>query len=540
MYAGYQAGYYDEQQQYFEPTGAYAGQAPGYPSTSMPQSGVPYGYPHQEYYAATYGPTYDANGYAYDPALMPAAGGHYPAHFQIGMQQHASEQQLLQQYRAPNAIPPRPPSSTPSGSSARLSMASSGAASRSNPYQQQHQHHLSGTSTPGTSVASAQHLPATPASSGSPQSQPHAGSSSFGSLGGVGSLPPRPTFDPAAPQSGSSSQGPLPGHPSSGALLRPSPIPRLGGQPSQSRQQDVGSSGRRPSASHGNQLLEKLPALPPRPVVQHEVPPSLAWLGSVDEGPSTGGSKEAEELSTSTPAQLDADAKAYIASLHAAVQAYQSREEAMQLRVEAMAFRPNESWTALRIEKGDEAAVRHEKESETAQPAGEGEEKSITKEESLRPPASILGVRLLRKVVQLQKENEELGVLLSRKLNLTEDHASQAGDAVNGVRAGGDEKKQLLSDLSDAHSLLSSLSIALKEAEGRANKAEAALQVAVQSRSRGIMEASPVRGQQGPQQGAAATVAGGRRPEQLRGQQHPQRGGKGKHQQRDGTGAGGG
>lgn len=230
-----------------------------------------------------------------------------------------------------------------------------------------------------------------------------------------------------------------------GAVVRPAAVPRLGSQMMQQQQSEGGASS---ISNKGNvlgvQLLQKLPPLPPLPAVRQDVPAALSWLQSSAAAKHglDGDGKEVDQ-NAAPSVELDGEARGYITSLHDAVQAYERREEAMQLRLEAMAFRPTESWTALRIERGDEEDVEVE---EKEKADGDVASSSI----GPAPPASVLGVRLLRKVTELQRENEELGALLSKRLGLEEQEDAAKGEAavtVNGVPPQSGEVDKLLGDL---------------------------------------------------------------------------------------------
>lgn len=100
------------------------------------------------------------------------------------------------------------------------------------------------------------------------------------------------------------------------------------------------------------------------------------------------------------------DAEDELEKLRAALEAAQKREEAWELRLEALGMQPSLALQAHRADLGEEVGE-------------DGETKEGEKQEEGKT-APVLGVRLLQRVHALQVENEELGEMLARKLGLDE------------------------------------------------------------------------------------------------------------------------
>jgi hypothetical protein len=240
----------------------------------------------------------------------------------------------------------------------------------------------------------------------------------------------------------------------------------------------------------GQQLLDRLPPLPPLPV-EPERPASLADLEPTED-PAPRRKSELAEHESGTPAIADGnqpeeaeETRRYLSSLLAVIEAYKAREDAMQLRMEALAFRPAESWKSISAEMSlvskDKTTSFPRDNASSATEGTKGEDQKET-EDSLGP-APVLGVRLLRKISELQKENEELGELLSLKHGL--EQAEMPHEEQSEVSA--KELEQTRADLEDAQQLLDKLSGELKASEARAERAERALEATVQSKSVGVL-----------------------------------------------------
>lgn len=298
-------------------------------------------------------------------------------------------------------------------------------------------------------------------------SVPPSAGSSIGSGHGVSSLPIKPQVGSAG---GTMSVAP--------ATIDRAGAQTAGWQQSTSASPLPLSSTARSTQQHpvaNSQIFERLPSIPPQPTLS-AVPPSLIEL-------SQGAAKEeSSEQRRAEKVILDSSAQQYVADLIQAVGAYQTRDEAMSLRMEALAFQPLSSWNQI-LRQPDRNTKTEER---------IGRDTAVSPEFGADGAASVTGVRLLRKVVDLQRENEELGELLSHKLDLDGQGAGV------GSAAPAQDMGNLADELKDAHTLIAAMSNALKEAEKKAARAEAALQVAVQSRSIGILEHSPQQQQKQP------------------------------------------
>ncbi|CAO1615965.1 unnamed protein product [Jaminaea pallidilutea] len=302
-------------------------------------------------------------------------------------------------------------------------------------------------------------------------SVPPSAGSSIGSGHGVSSLPIKPKVESAG---GTMSVAP--------AAIDRAGARTAGWQQSTSASPLPHSSAASNSQQHpvaNSQIFERLPTIPPQPTLS-ALPPSLIEL-------SQGAAKqESSEQRRAEKVILDSSAQQYVADLIQAVGAYQARDEAMSLRMEALAFQPLSSWNQILRDRQPGRNMKTEEriDGDTA----------VSPETGADGAASVTGVRLLRKVVDLQRENEELGELLSQKLDLDGQGAGVSSAAP------AQDVGNLADELKDAHTLIAAMSDALKEAEKKAARAEAALQVAVQSRSVGILEHSPQQQQKQPVQ----------------------------------------
>lgn len=232
---------------------------------------------------------------------------------------------------------------------------------------------------------------------------------------------------------------------------------------------------REPEVALGRQLLDKMPPLPPLAQMP-ETPPSMAELDLVKSGKEEGEDKD-------ETSRVDAEARLYLSSLLQVVASYKAREEALQYRIQALALSPKEVWPIIEKEAKD-LGVDDEEFTRSLRGQINGESKEQGTER-----ASVLGVRLLRKYITLQKENDELGRLLTRQLDLNDEaeRKKTPGQPQVDTSAKAEEDKSALqnleAELSDAQELIASMSAALKKAEARATSAERALQVVVDAKS---------------------------------------------------------
>lgn len=189
--------------------------------------------------------------------------------------------------------------------------------------------------------------------------------STHGSAGpGVTSLPPKPNFEPSGGLETSRDA-------SSAMLNTATPMASTSSVGSVLPRDPSRTSGR---TELGKEVLEHLPPLPPLVPEPSKRPAK---------------EQQSEEMS------------AYVESVLASLASYKLREDAMQQRIEALAFRPAQAWRAL---------------SQQRQNTDGTTEAAVPDDADHDDISSITGVRLLTKVVQLQAENDELGSLLESKL----------------------------------------------------------------------------------------------------------------------------
>lgn len=400
-----------------------------------------------------------------------------------------------------------------------------------------------------------------------PSSVPHSAASSVGSASGLSKLPPKPTFEPAMGRaSAAASLDPNDRSgtfPFSTAIL---PMHAAGAQAKNGTSHpnvpiSSASTAHKARSNLGVQLLERLPPLPSLPEAL-SMPPALQVLLKADgsdveplqdlqaakvgrdESPgsiqapqnpahqtNTDDAQKTGALATdATKSQeFNKDAKMYVASLLRLIAAYRERERGLQLRIEALAFQPAQSWNAVEeaeakkcagilpsvvaengLENSDVTLNAKTNGSmdapETNQPinagvfsadntATAGEQRPGAIASKVAPPASVLGVRLLRKVIDLQTENDELGRLLEEKLKVTDNDVDARPTFERSARLAEDAEQQR-PELQDAHMLLASLSAHLEAAETRAQRAEAALDMAVRAKSTAVL-AEPANLKQG-------------------------------------------
>ncbi|MCO5565686.1 hypothetical protein L7F22_019360 [Adiantum nelumboides] len=142
--------------------------------------------------------------------------------------------------------------------------------------------------------------------------------------------------------------------------------------------------------------------------------------------------------------------------VHQVAMAFQQREEALIMRIEALGFEPESAWRVMN------ELERNQKEQEGR---GSSEREVV---------APVLGIRLLQRIDALQKENEKLEDLLKEQI---------------------EEKTVIRSDLADASTLIQEMDVALVEAEKKAESAtaraiaqERALAIACAQQSSAILD----------------------------------------------------
>lgn len=137
--------------------------------------------------------------------------------------------------------------------------------------------------------------------------------------------------------------------------------------------------------------------------------------------------------------------------------AFKEREEALILRIEALGFETGSAWKVMKEIEG-EGVTRNDEE----------EEDRASAREAATP---VLGIRLLQRLNALQRENDELGLLLEAR-----------ADAEQPKTAG--QITRLEAEIRDAHELIDQLDRALSTCTARAEAAEA--KVASQERALAI------------------------------------------------------
>ncbi len=179
-------------------------------------------------------------------------------------------------------------------------------------------------------------------------------------------------------------------------------------------------------------------------------------LPTVSERPVTPPALRSEETKEAAGAKVDSDVAIYISSLRTIIETYRKRDELLRLRTEAVGFQPKPAYLAWQS-------------STTANTAANGDEA----EPSVNP---ILGVRLLQRLDTLQRENDELGRLLSAR---TTSKSRSDGEAK--------EVAELRKEVEDSHKLIVAMDEALSSAEARAKASERALEVACRTNSTAII-----------------------------------------------------
>ncbi|GAK63375.1 uncharacterized protein PAN0_003c1579 [Moesziomyces antarcticus] len=145
-------------------------------------------------------------------------------------------------------------------------------------------------------------------------------------------------------------------------------------------------------------------------------------------------------------AAADAEVGEYVAQLHAALEAYERRDEMLRLRTEAVGFEPRRAYLAWQHPSSDNAEE------------GEGAVNAV------------LGVRLLQRLDAVQRENAELGGLLARAP---------------------EQRRQLEHEVHECHTLIDALDSALTHAQQHAQKTQQALDLACASNSTAIVSTPP-------------------------------------------------
>ncbi|CAD6980729.1 unnamed protein product [Tilletia controversa] len=228
-------------------------------------------------------------------------------------------------------------------------------------------------------------------------------------------------------------------------------------------------------------LSARFPPLPARP----EIPARTTTTTISDDG---------NELSSSSPAQQqDQDQDQTTAHLRAALEAYQARDDAWALRMDAIGFEPARAYVAAVLDAHSSTSPRKEEggimvssstptvahaadSGDRAEEDGDGELRSAVGNRGFAP---VLGLRLLQRVHKLEKENAELYGLLEDRLQFARaghkgDKEEEQGEKEqekeeSGSRMMEDRAKAtvelLENELQDAHALIAALSTALEAAE---------------------------------------------------------------------------
>ncbi|GAC96438.1 GATA type zinc finger protein Asd4 [Pseudozyma hubeiensis SY62] len=204
------------------------------------------------------------------------------------------------------------------------------------------------------------------------------------------------------------------------------------------------AAGAREPRSEISLRYPPLPSLPERCVT----PPSLQSKRSTshDENPSE---------------DVDPAVLTYITSLRTTLSTYEKRDDLLRLRTEAVGFQPRQAWSAWQSQQDASTADTHSSADDSV---------------STNP---VLGVRLLQRLDKLQRENDELGRLLTAR--------TRDGSGSGSVEAV--ETEQLRSEIRDCHRLIQAMDKALVDAEARATASERALQVACMNHSTAMVPA---------------------------------------------------
>lgn len=211
------------------------------------------------------------------------------------------------------------------------------------------------------------------------------------------------------------------------------------------------------------------------------------------------------------PNELLAEGKADDDKERARRRAYQAREEALMLRIEAIGFQPAKAWSVMKevVEgpgktQAEEDGVDKEKEKRAED--REAEVKDYAKAETAekeegRDAAPILGIRLLQRLHALEEENQELGRIVA---DLAGKKQAKGDESQVQVELQGRIWPEMLGcsvpcadedSWIDAHELIAAMDSAMKglekraeEAEARANASERALAVACARNSSSILD----------------------------------------------------
>ncbi|SAM80011.1 uncharacterized protein UBRO_02283 [Ustilago bromivora] len=197
-----------------------------------------------------------------------------------------------------------------------------------------------------------------------------------------------------------------------------------------------------------------LPAVPERPAT----PPALHSKSEAGPGSNADSSNAATNEATS-----DKEVHEYVSKLCSVIDIFEQRDDLLRLRTEAVGFQPKQAYQAWRIE-----------EPSNTDPAA-------AEDASANP---VLGVRLLQRLDKLQRENEELGRLLSSGANLDPQVALPSSQV-----------EELRKEVQECHQLIDAMDKALSSAEARAAAAESALEVACRNNSTSILAAAAVDGE---------------------------------------------
>lgn len=193
-----------------------------------------------------------------------------------------------------------------------------------------------------------------------------------------------------------------------------------------------------------------LPTVPERPVT----PPGLRFTDKARASEShTEGSQTKQNA-----AALDKSIQDYVSSLCTIIDTYQQRDDLLRLRTEAVGFEPKRAYLAWQT------------------PPFTNPDSNNTESEEAAASNPILGVRLLQRLDKIQRENQELGRLLSSGANLST--ASSVSES---------EVQELRREVQESHLLIDAMDKALNSAEARAVVAERALEVACRDNSTSIV-----------------------------------------------------
>ncbi|SPO23015.1 uncharacterized protein UTRI_01693 [Ustilago trichophora] len=238
---------------------------------------------------------------------------------------------------------------------------------------------------------------------------------------------------------------PLPNKPTSAAAFSPNPGSASASRPASGM---AHSSQLKPLSSNTPVALDEarshislryppLPEIPARPAT-----PPLIQLH-------IGRNPTADE-STPAPDQSVLD---YVSSLLSIIHTYEQRDDLLRLRTEAVGFQPKQAYLAWQASQATIPTSPTSSSDTDANP--------------------VLGIRLLQRLDALQRENDELGRLLSSATLSTTNTDTQV--------------QELQKEIIDSHTLIQAMDNALSNAEARAKASERALQVACRTNSTSIL-----------------------------------------------------